>query len=137
VENSTAARPQLFAKEDVLRDKGGERMETKLRNLLPKMMPGAVCAQMVRCGKPNCRCAAGELHGPYHYHFSRTGGVLVKQYVRARDVETVRAACIALRTREKQERELLRRNMRQLSTLVELVRDGERSVSEIRANLVV
>lgn len=23
-------------------------METKLRNLLPKMMPGAVCSQMIR-----------------------------------------------------------------------------------------
>jgi hypothetical protein len=110
-------------------------MKTKLKDLLPKMMPGAVCAQMVRCGKQNCRCASGDLHGPYHYHFSRTGGVLVKQYVRARNVETVRAACNALRTRENQERDLLRTNMRRLSSLVELVRDGERSVSEIRANL--
>lgn len=110
-------------------------MKTKLRDQLPKMMPGAICAQMVRCGKPTCRCAGGELHGPYHYHFSRTGGVLVKQYVRATDVETVRAACNALRTREKQERDVLRLNMRRLSSLVELVRDGERSVSEIRANL--
>ncbi len=111
-------------------------METKLRDLLPKMMPGVVCAQMVRCGKPNCRCSGGELHGPYHYHFSRTGGVLVKRYVRAVNVEKVRAACAAIRKAEKQKRELLRLNMRQLSTLVELVRDGERSVSELRANLV-
>jgi uncharacterized protein DUF6788 len=28
-------------------------------------LPGAVCEQWKRCGKPNCRSGAGELHGPY------------------------------------------------------------------------
>jgi len=51
VENSTATRPQLFAKKDVLRDKGGERMETKLRNLLPKTKPGTVALRVLTAGE--------------------------------------------------------------------------------------
>ena len=30
-------------------------------------MRGALQRQMRRCGKPGCRCAEGELHGPYTY----------------------------------------------------------------------
>lgn len=32
------------------------------------LLPGGVIDRMMRCGKPNCRCAGdeGELHGPYH-----------------------------------------------------------------------
>ena len=40
---------------------------------LPKTLPGAVCAQWVRCCRPNCRCARGHLHGPYFYRFWREG----------------------------------------------------------------
>jgi hypothetical protein len=48
----------------------------------PWLEAGAVCAQYVRCGKPNCRCASGGLHGPYYYRFTREGGRLRKRYVR-------------------------------------------------------
>jgi hypothetical protein len=30
-------------------------------------LQGSVIDQMRRCGKPGCRCATGELHGPYVY----------------------------------------------------------------------
>lgn len=44
---------------------------------------GAICAQFVRCGKPGCKCARGELHGPYYYRFTRDeSGRLRKSYVR-------------------------------------------------------
>jgi len=46
---------------------------------LPKT--AALCAQWVRCGKPGCRCAHGQLHGPYAYVFFRVGGRLRKRYV--------------------------------------------------------
>jgi hypothetical protein len=65
--------------------------------VLPKTLPGAVCAQWVRCGRPNCRCAQGSPHGPYHYRFWREGGRLRKEYVRRSDVERVRAQCQARR----------------------------------------
>lgn len=30
-------------------------------------LAGSLVEQSRRCGKPGCRCAAGELHGPYVY----------------------------------------------------------------------
>ena len=37
---------------------------------LPKMEPlrGSLHAEMKGCGKPACRCARGNLHGPYWSH---------------------------------------------------------------------
>ena len=55
--------------------------------------PGAVIAQFARCGKPNCRCAEGKLHGPYWYLFRRVGGRLRKTYLRPGEVEAARSAC--------------------------------------------
>ena len=54
--------------------------ETKSIQTLPKTLPGTVCEQYVRCGKPNCHCAKPKsLHGPYFYRFYRTEGRLRKQ----------------------------------------------------------
>src|SRR5437763_15307306 len=61
-------------------------------------LPGSVCLQRVRCGKPNCRCARGGRHAAY-YRFWREGGRLRKAYVRRADVESTRAACEAWRAR--------------------------------------
>jgi hypothetical protein len=64
---------------------------------LPKTLPGAVCQQFVRCGRRNCRCAMGRLHGPYFYRFWREGGRLRKSYILRTDVERVRSQCQARR----------------------------------------
>ncbi|HEX2023024.1 MAG TPA: DUF6788 family protein [Candidatus Thermoplasmatota archaeon] len=37
--------------------------------------------EWVRCGKPGCRCASGERHGPYTYKYWREGKRLRKAYV--------------------------------------------------------
>jgi hypothetical protein len=71
------------------------RLKTKSSEKLPKMLPAAVCAQYVRCGKSGCKCASGLLHGPYHYCFWREGGKLKKAYVRKADVAEVRSICQA------------------------------------------
>src|SRR5688500_17043574 len=63
---------------------------------LPKTLPGAVCAQRVRCGRPACRCAPGPGHLA-HYRFCRQGGRLRKSDVRLADLAWVRAACEARR----------------------------------------
>lgn len=61
---------------------------------LPKnTLSGAVCAQWVRCGRPNCRCRNGQLHGPYFYRFWRHDGRLRKVYVKRAEVESVRQRC--------------------------------------------
>ncbi len=57
---------------------------------LPKTGAASLCQQWIRCGKASCRCATGELHGPYHYLFWREGGRLRKRYVRQAHVACVR-----------------------------------------------
>jgi hypothetical protein len=37
--------------------------------------------EMVRCGKKGCRCANGELHGPYWYAYWSEGGKTKSEYV--------------------------------------------------------
>ena len=101
-------------------------MKKKTDNPLPKMLPGAVCVQMVRCGKPNCKCARGELHGPYFYHFERVNGALVKRYVKAKDAPTMRAACAAWRANDKQVREMRNKSHRQLRELIKKLRESEK-----------
>lgn len=68
-------------------------METKKPDLQPKMLPGYVRAEMVKCGKPACKCSRGMLHGPYFYHFTWADGRRSKSYVRRQDLAAVRAAC--------------------------------------------
>jgi hypothetical protein len=77
------------------------RVATSLAEMLPKIPPGAVavadgaiCAQMVRCGKSNCKCARGELHGPYFYRFMRDrNDRLRKRYVRRSEVGAWKELC--------------------------------------------
>lgn len=41
---------------------------------------GTVVVKRVSCGKDNCKCQRGELHGPYKYVVSRQGGDLNWEY---------------------------------------------------------
>jgi len=100
-------------------------MKTKSANPLPKTLPGAVCAQMVRCGKSRCKCARGELHGPYFYHFIRINGALVKRYVKAKDASALRAACAVRRKEQRRQSEATRNSRRQLSELIRQIRESE------------
>jgi hypothetical protein len=63
-------------------------------------LDGAICVQMVRCGKANCRCARGEKHKA-HYRFWREDGRLRKAYVRQSELEHVQA-CIDRRLRDEE-----------------------------------
>ena len=101
--------------------------------VLPKIgrAPGTLRAEYRRCGKPSCRCARGELHGPYYYHFVRRGGVLVKRYVRAADVERSRAACEQRRARERRRREVSRLSVRRLTAMSGLLRESEMQLASV------
>ncbi len=74
----------------------------KVSEMLPKMqpeqphnLPGTVHAQYIRCGRGGCKCAGGQLHGPYYYRFYREGRRLHKRYVRRADLASVQAGCKA------------------------------------------
>jgi transposase len=54
------------------------------------LLRGTLVSQGRRCGKENCRCASGDLHGPYTYlSVPRPGGRPRLVYVPADLVETV------------------------------------------------
>lgn len=56
-------------------------------------LTGTLVPEYKRCGKPNCRCARGYLHGPYYYRRWRdAGGHQRKEYVPRGRSEQVRAA---------------------------------------------
>jgi hypothetical protein len=101
--------------------------EIKSRGTLPKTGIGVVCNQWVCCGKPNCRCTAGALHGPYHYLFWREGGRLRKRYVSADKADALRRACKKRRQAQRDARDLLRESREAWRQLLALLREVERS----------
>jgi hypothetical protein len=66
----------------------------RLARALPAVdetLRGAMLTQGRRCGRPGCRCARGELHGPYTYlSLGRERGRSRLLYVPAALVEAVR-----------------------------------------------
>jgi hypothetical protein len=83
-----------------------ERAKTKIQKTLPKLepLPGAVCIQWKRCGKPNCKCAKGELHGAYDYHFFYVDGKLHKKYVKKAEAVSMKLAVETYRQQQQQSR---------------------------------
>ena len=90
---------------------GGDRLGKISRDLPPKteLLAGSLTAYLKRCGRVNCRCAKGELHGPYYRREYQDGGVRRKKYVRKAEVERVSIGCEARKRQESdQRREILR-----------------------------
>jgi hypothetical protein len=61
----------------------------------------ALVSHRVRCGKPNCRCATGEGHGPYWFLHWRDGSIQRRRYVRRAEVAAVRTI---IERRQRQDR---------------------------------
>ncbi len=54
--------------------------------LHPKeMVSGSIYSTYKKCGNKNCRCARGELHGPFNYLSKRVDGKTVLSFVRKVD----------------------------------------------------
>lgn len=56
-----------------------------------QVLTGSLVEQTRRCGKPGCRCAAGDPHGPYVYFAPKPGDRGRAKYVPASLVAAVRA----------------------------------------------
>jgi hypothetical protein len=81
------------------------RDQKKRADSLPKILAlaarsGSLQTQRIRCGKPNCKCARGELHEGYHYLYLPPSAGLSKVYVRRRDVPVVRAVIESRKRRD-------------------------------------
>lgn len=59
-----------------------------------QVLAGSLVEQTRRCGKPGCRCAEGEPHGPYVYFVPKTAGRGRLRYVPASLVAAVRARLV-------------------------------------------
>ena len=104
---------------------------TKFENLLPKM-PGAVCAQMVRCGKPSCKCARGELHGPYFYRFVWEDGKQRKCYVRKEELQQIRAACAAYKNEARLRRSQQKTDKLSIRALLDNLEEFEKLIAQLK-----
>ena len=67
----------------------------------PKMM--SLVHHPVRCGKPSCRCARGDLHTSWRLIW-RENGRQRRRYVKAADVPAVRAAIEEWQAKERADR---------------------------------
>jgi hypothetical protein len=66
------------------------------------LISGSVVEQRRRCGKEGCRCARGELHGPYTYVvLPRVEGRTATVYVPASAAQAVRqGAAVSYQVRD-------------------------------------
>jgi len=55
-----------------------------------QVLAGTLTEQSRRCGRPDCRCADGEPHGPYAYFTPRPAGRGRARYVPAALAQVVR-----------------------------------------------
>jgi hypothetical protein len=82
-------------KEDLARMSAGQLRERR-RALAGQLgdvehvLAGSLAEQPRRCGRPGCRCADGEPHGPYAYFTPRPGGRGRARYVPAALADAVR-----------------------------------------------
>lgn len=82
--------------------------ENKIESGTPKIRPlgGFIEARYVKCGRPNCRCATGTGHGPYHYWIYKRGNRKYKKYVKKEDVPMISAGIELRRKQTKEFREI-------------------------------
>ncbi len=69
-----------------------ERQRKKIVNYLlnPRnMIEGSIYTVYKKCGNKNCRCARGELHGPFNYLSRRIDGKTKLTFVRRADQDDV------------------------------------------------
>ena len=69
-----------------------ERQRSKKLNYLlnPKdMIAGSIYETYKKCGNKNCRCAKGELHGPFFYLSRKVNGVTKLTFVRRADEDSI------------------------------------------------
>jgi hypothetical protein len=98
---------------------------------IPRISPlkGEICEQYVKCGKENCRCANGRLHGPYYYRVFRDKGQVRKEYVRKKDLSQVRSAIAEYRQYDGELKKLRHRRI----DLTELIREDMRGFDSMLA----
>jgi len=104
-----------------------------MKEMLPKkpaeIVNGGLYHQAVRCGKPSCRCARGELHQGYYYFFTRVDRRLKKVYVPKHLVQVMAALSTEAASLRKAARLTVAESMDSLRDFRCRLRDMEAAVS--------
>jgi hypothetical protein len=84
--------------------------ETKNEKTTTKIDPlrGALEPRYVRCGRPNCKCVKGQLHGPYYLRRWQHYGKRYSKYVKKGEVSATFDACLEYKRNKQETRELIR-----------------------------
>ena len=53
-------------------------------------MIGCIEKKRVKCGRENCKCASGQLHGPYYYLRLQIGGRRFRRYLKSSEASEIR-----------------------------------------------
>ena len=80
-------------------------------------LEGYLEAQMVRCGKANCKCSKGELHGPYYIRRWERRGKKCSKYVKKGELSSIKAGILA-RKRQREEMKSIIRSLNESSSLL-------------------
>jgi len=80
----------------------------------------------MRCGRSNCKCVKGELHGPYYVQFWREGRKQRKKYVKKTDFQRVFKGCEARKENQRQMRELIKGINNSGNTILRMIREALR-----------
>lgn len=93
------------------------------RELMEVDRQGELCYRLekTRCGKKGCRCAGGELHGPYWYAYYRENGRMRCKYIGKNLPESARLEARARKVRKSAQSER-RRAEKIVSQLKETLR---------------
>jgi len=118
-----------------------EKKDTRKQNRLPragakkksgdstrKIAPqGGLVREMIRCGRSNCKCASGSLHGPYYYQVWMARGTRYKAYVKKADVDRIKATIETFRAQRRKQQE----SAAEVKTLLRESREERRNVYAI------
>lgn len=89
----SGSRRGLQKKDTTNRNRTVPKIENKSEKVARKIEPlrGYLLTQYIKCGRANCKCANGSLHGPYHYRVWNASGRRYKQYIKKSDLGAVKA----------------------------------------------
>jgi hypothetical protein len=91
-------------------------------------LEGYLEAQMICCGRSNCKCSKGELHGPYYIRRWERRGKKCSKYVKKGELPSVIAGISA----RKQQREELKEFARSINEASSLLRQYYKHILGIR-----
>jgi len=66
-----------------------KKLEDKLLSFRGEMLPYYLKEYYFPCGKVNCKCKKGKLHGPFLYIVGKEGDKRIFQYVKRKDIHTI------------------------------------------------